>query len=195
MAVSALALLVLSAGWWRSASQMDAACRRWGTLRAPEPESADSLGRMWSYTAREVRVDHQAGALRLVINKYVSFGPTREMVETWPRTWPAWDVSTMRIDSAPRAEWKFTSVLDWTMGRLGTTAGMRQGVKYRVFSTPYWALMLLVGVPGAVAAVRVRRRAARERAGACVACGYDMAGAAACPECGAGSAAAIAGGA
>src|SRR5688572_116054 len=113
---------------------MDAGARRWGTLRAPDPEGADAFERSWSYKALELRVDHQAGALRLVVNKYVSFGPTREMVESWPRTWPAWDVGTMRLRSAPRAEWKYRGVGDWSLGRLGTTAGMRQGVEYRVFS-------------------------------------------------------------
>lgn len=187
IAVSFFLLLLLGSGWWRSSFGLEEATRRWGSLRGPaDPASADPFAKSWSYTARELRLDHCRGTLRLVSNSYRSYGDSRELLQDWPRTWPGW--THHRIDTAAALEsrWYAKSIADWSFGALGTTGGMHKGVEYRIFSAPYWLLMAAAAAPGVFTGWRMRRRALRARAGSCRACGYELGGLPGCPECGAG---------
>ena len=183
-----MAVLVLACGWWRSSSGLEAVARRWGSLRGPgNPASTDLFERGWSYTAREVRLDHHGGALRAVVNTYRSYGDSRELVADWQTSWPGW--THERLPGASGAKgprWYVKSATDWSAGRLALTGGMHKGVEYRILSIPYWALMLTAGLPAGTTGAFALRRARRIRHRCCLSCGYELGAQAGCPECGAG---------
>jgi hypothetical protein len=115
--------------------------------------------------------------------------------EAWPDPFPI-TFTTVRRSAATEQDWLYHDNGSPVPGRSGRAGfyrdtgalggpGWGQGIAYRAWTFPYWAMIGALGVPIAWRVVKVARRWQQYEQGLCPKCGYDLrATPDRCPECG-----------